>query len=164
MRPEAQIAELWQSPDKIASSTRLIANALARVDEEANFDQIVITSKVAPFMGIEPLSGNLSVPLNKGLVFWRESSGLLTVKPRIIGSLSAGQRVVVTDSITYPGSVRDIVGSLVETGYTPVAFMSLCCLDENAQEEVERSAQEFHVKTLKYYPPEFTFSLFAPTA
>ena len=164
MIAEAQIAELWQSPDNIASSTSLIVNALERVDQETNFDQIVVTSKISPFMGIEPLSGSLSVPLNKGLVFWRETSGLFRVEPFIIGNLAAGQRVAVVDSMTYPRNVRAVVGSLVEAGYKPVAFMSLVCLDENAQEEIELSAQEFNVKTLKYYPPEFTFSPLAPAA
>jgi len=113
-------------------------------------------------MGIEPLSCNLSVPLKKGLVFWREASGLFRVEPFIIGNLSAGQRAVVVDSITYPGNVMAVVDSLVETGYTPVAFMSLCCLDENAQRETERSAEKLNIKPLKYYPPEFTFSPLTP--
>lgn len=156
MRPE-HLERTWQTPESIHYGADFLINALSRVDSETPFDQIVVTTKVAPFVGIGPLAGNLSVSLEKGLVFWREPGGLFLSAPRIIGSKDLGPKVAILDEITYPGNTRLILESLVGQDFVPVAFISLHNLDTEGQQMLELPQQRGFWEQPRYYPPEFVF-------
>ena len=117
------------------------------------FDQIAIVSRAAPQVGLAPLAGNISIELQKPLVFWKETSGLLKVKPHINGDPEKGAKVAVVDGKVYERDCYAVIESLIKKGFLPVAYIALIDVRKNAAEDVARAAVSFNIPISLYSEP-----------
>ena len=144
---------VWYDPESIREFSQRLAYGLREIDLATPFNQIVMTSRVGPGVGLAPLAGNISVELQKPLVFWKETSGFLRVKPHIKGNVEKGAKVVVVDSKVYEGDCFAVIESLVGQGYLPVAYVALIDVEKKAVGDVARAAVSFNMQISVYSEP-----------
>jgi len=124
-RGNINIEPLFENPASLDDFAQTIASCLKEIDVFDPFDKIILTRLIEPRVGLLPVGGSISTKLNKPLVIYTETSGLLRTKPYIAPERAEGTAAFLDHNPKDYMSAIDIVGNLFEAGFDKVVYIAL---------------------------------------
>ena len=128
------IEPLFEKPASLDDFAQAIASCLKEIDIFDPFDKIVLTRLIEPRVGLLPIGGSISTKLNKPLVIYTETSGLLRTEPYIDPERAEGTAAFLDHNPKDYMSAINIVGNLFEAGFDKVVYIALI----NGKSDIEK--------------------------